>query len=73
VPVLHVHNLSRSHWQQHVDTRCQKLTRERVTQGVARHDCLHYCTPGPIDLWIGPMTQLISKHCADAATFRALN
>ena len=65
VPVLHVHNLSRSYWQQHVDTRCRKLSRER---GVTRHDCLHYCTPGPIDLWIEPMTQLISKRCADIAS-----
>ena len=61
IPVLYIWSASQALWQQHVGKRVAKLSRDGALGG--KLDCVHYCTPGPIDLWVQPLLEHVAIYC----------
>lgn len=63
LPTVRVWKRSAPHWDKHVDTRCAKIARQARDNVTIRHDCLHWCTPGIVDLWVGPLLEAVAERC----------
>lgn len=57
IPVVRVWNASRRYYDQHLEMNTVYMQRKHAS------DCTHYCTPGPVDLWVELVLNAILIHC----------
>jgi hypothetical protein len=69
IPIVRVWGLSRAHSHLHLGIRTPH-TIHKGENGSA--DCTHYCTPGPIDLWVAPLLHTIRSSCLTPERLRQI-